>query len=166
MMTASEASATNPPGMRMCKGLPGRASSWSYSTTSCVFALTCLARYCDSGMRPTFQYYLRKSPGKGLRCFAAGTGPDLIQFCQVSLTKFYLKCAQAARQLIYGTRTDDRRGHHRVRQQPCQGNIRWFLALLLAEFFILVQLGCIFLCFLLNAFFRAPPCFLLAERSS
>src|SRR5215216_5571896 len=117
-------------------------------------------------MRPTFQYYLRKSPCKGLRGFATGTRPDLIQFCQVSLAKFYLKRAQAARQLLYGTRTDDRRGHHRVRQQPCQGNIRRLLALLLAEFFILVQLGCKFLCFLLNTFFSAPPCFLLAERSS
>src|SRR5215216_2479773 len=69
MMTASEPKATNPPGIRICNGFPGRDSSWSYSTTSCVFAPTCRARYCDSGIKTTsylpkklrwFRYAFRK----------------------------------------------------------------------------------------------------------
>ena len=50
MIKARLASAINPPGMRICKGLPGFSSSWSYWNTSAVFALTCRARYSDCGM--------------------------------------------------------------------------------------------------------------------
>ena len=47
MIVPNAPNATSPPGIMMCSGLPGFESSWSYSTTSCVFAATCRARYWD-----------------------------------------------------------------------------------------------------------------------
>src|SRR5688572_4620166 len=179
----------------MCNGLPGKVSSRSYSTTSCVFAPTCPARYCDSGMRVTFPnlckspsrrlhpgnsksdrkpagvlsykmlYYVRNSPGKGLRRFASRPRPHLVQLLHIRLAEFYLQRAQAFRQLVHLARTDDRRSHNGICQQPGEGHISGYFFHFLAKILKLTYLGCVFFHFFCNALFTASSCLLLAART-
>src|SRR5215213_1058424 len=106
--------------------------------------------------------YIRNSPGKRLRRFAFGAWPDLVQPVQLFLAEFYLNCAQAFCQLIHLAWTHNGRGHYRICQQPGESYVCRNISHFFTKFLVLTDLGCIFLHFLCNTFFAAPPCLLLA----
>src|SRR5690242_11186621 len=97
------------------------------------------------------------SPRVGLGRLAAGPGPDLVEPIGLLVAQLDLERAQAAGQLLERARPDDRRGHHRVAQQPGQRYVGRLLAQLAAERLVGLQLVSVLLDALLRLLTRAPP---------
>src|SRR5262249_10813043 len=88
-------------------------------------------------------------PAVRLGRLAARAGPDLVEPREGVRGKLEVQRAERAGELLHGPRTDDRRRHRRLAEEPGEGDVRGRVAQLAAEALVGVQLR--------TPFLDAPP---------